>query len=182
LASPYELMTYRDSLAGLADSVSDRELTRLNSNADDGYMAYSESTHRVLFHSNREGKYHIYQVTLPDNTSIQQWLTGSDTTADIVRVDALVGTDGEERCPSLHGDTLLFVSDRTGGNGGFDIYRSIWNGKEWQAPTNLGSKVNSSSDEYRPVQLAFEEGQGIIYSSNRPGGKGGYDLYLVKMP
>ena len=166
----------------ISDQVNDRELSSLNTSADEGYFAYSDSTRRILFHSNRDGKYHIYQATLPDSMTILQWLASNDSNIQVSRAEVLVGSDGEERCPSLHGDTLLFVSDRSGGQGGFDIYRSIWNGTTWSSPKNLGSKVNSSSNEYRPVILSFARGPGILFSSDRAGGLGGYDLYMVKAP
>jgi hypothetical protein len=165
-----------------AQGVVDSALTAFNTEADEGYLAYSDSVRAVLFHSNREGRYHIYQASIPDSVAVLDWLTSRLASAEVTRVDALMGTDGEERCPSLHGDTLLFVSDRSGGQGGLDIYRSVWDGKQWSKPINLGAAVNSISDEYRPVLLSFGEGPGILFSSDRSGGQGGFDLYLVKMP
>ncbi len=43
-------------------------------------------------------------------------------------------------------------------------------------------EINSGSDEYRPI--LFEEGVDfekymMVFSSNRDGGKGGFDLYFV---
>ena len=53
-------------------------------------------------------------------------------------------------------------------------------------PINLGPRINSSSDEYRPV-IGFSESYTnyyLIFSSNRSGGKGGFDLYFtgIKFP
>jgi len=49
---------------------------------------------------------------------------------------------------SADGKTLYFVSDRAGGYGGYDIYRSVMNDNgEWGTPINLGPSINSSGNE-----------------------------------
>ena len=48
----------------------------------------------------------------------------------------------------------------------------------WQKPRNLGSRFNTAHNEFRPVESAG----GFIFSSDRPGGKGGYDLYRARAP
>lgn len=57
-----------------------------------------------------------------------------------------------------------------------------WNATSgWTSITNLGSKINSSEDEYRPMVLDVDGNSNfkrvIFFSSNRDGGLGGYDLY-----
>ncbi len=51
---------------------------------------------------------------------------------------------------SKDGQTLYFSSDRTGGYGGYDIWKSVRSGGVWQAPVNLGPMVNTSSWEVEP--------------------------------
>jgi len=80
---------------------------------------------------------------------------------------------------------IVFTSDREGGFGGFDLWYSVYNGQEWSAPVNLGEDINTEYDEYRPVVVAAGEGfinDLMIFSSNRPGGKGGFDLYYAGIP
>jgi hypothetical protein len=46
------------------------------------------------------------------------------------------------------------------------------------------AEVNSEYDEYRPIthyEYGFDNNL-MIFSSNRPGGKGGFDLYYVGIP
>ncbi len=50
---------------------------------------------------------------------------------------------------SFDGDLLLFTS-RKSGIGGFDIWYSERNGKEWGAPKNFGKPLNTTSDEGSP--------------------------------
>ena len=69
---------------------------------------------------------------------------------------------------------LYFVSDMPGGFGGTDIYTCRWNGSGYEAPKNLGPKVNSSGNELFPyVSL-----DGTLYfASNGWLGYGGLDVF-----
>ena len=76
---------------------------------------------------------------------------------------------------------MVFTSDRPGGFGGFDLYYSLFRNGKWNSPVNFGPKINTSSDEYRPL-LGFYSGFEniyLIFSSDRPGGLGGFDLYFT---
>lgn len=73
------------------------------------------------------------------------------------------------------GNTILyFVSNRPGGEGGFDIWYSIIRKGKASTPANLGAPVNSASDEITP----FYDNGTLYFSSNRKGGVGDYDIYL----
>lgn len=75
------------------------------------------------------------------------------------------------------GKSLLFVSDRSGGKGGMDIYRSdMQSDGSWSSPKNL-SWLNSSSDEINPVVL----GEEIYFSSTGWSGLGGFDIFRGKL-
>jgi outer membrane protein OmpA-like peptidoglycan-associated protein len=92
-------------------------------------------------------------------------------------IPGLVNTPWHERSPSLHpnGDILFFSSDRSLGVGGFDVYYSEWDGRQWGPAKNLGIGVNSLADE-----LFFRWGgddHTAYLSSNRPGSYGKFDLY-----
>lgn len=60
-----------------------------------------------------------------------------------------INTPYEEWDPyiALDESYLLFESDRPGGFGGVDIYISFKLNGKWQAPVNLGSRINSSRHE-----------------------------------
>ncbi len=136
-----------------------------------------------FFHSNRDGKYGIYQAIIPlDSMGIIGWLsTPKDSDVRVSRIPELT-SDGEERCPFIIGNDLYFVSNRSGGLGRFDIYKSAWTGTAWSTPENLGPAINSGSDEYRPLAFhLYPDVDALFFSSNRPGGKGGYDLYATSL-
>jgi hypothetical protein len=76
---------------------------------------------------------------------------------------------------------MVFASNRAGGFGGYDLYYSILKNGFWSSPVNLGPRINTSSDEYRPV-IGFNPdftNKFLMFSSDRPGGKGGFDLYFT---
>lgn len=72
---------------------------------------------------------------------------------------------------------LYFASDRPGGMGGMDIWYTLVHDGTASEPVNLGPQVNSAHDEYTPY---YDQPNGILYfSSDRPGGKGGFDIYCA---
>ncbi len=72
---------------------------------------------------------------------------------------------------------LFFVSDRTGGEGGMDIWQvEILENGQYGSPKNAGKGINSQEDEITPY---FEEAtQQLYFSSNWHYGLGGYDIFV----
>ena len=69
---------------------------------------------------------------------------------------------------------LYFVSDMPGGFGGTDIYVCKWNGSGYDAPKNLGSKVNSTGNELFP----YVSMDGTLYFASKGWlGYGGLDVF-----
>jgi hypothetical protein len=74
------------------------------------------------------------------------------------------------------GKTLYFASNRPGGLGGFDIYRTrILPSGEWGEAYNLGPDVNTAYDEDFPnISL---DGFTLYFSSKGHNSMGGYDIF-----
>ncbi|MFM7661802.1 MAG: OmpA family protein [Bacteroidota bacterium] len=69
---------------------------------------------------------------------------------------------------------MYFSSDKPGGIGGADIYKTSFRNGSWTEPVNLGSKVNTYRDELFP----FVSNNGALYfSSNGWPGNGGLDVF-----
>ena len=153
----------------------------LNSSADDGYPAFNQNRSAIFFTSNRGGTFDIFKATLPAiaPTDLQNQLVKQAEVAP-ERV-ATLSSSADDKCPFIRDNMLVFTSNRPGGFGGYDLYYSRWDGANWLAPVNFGPAINSASDEYRPILTGTSEytNQLMIFSSNRPGGKGGFDLYRV---
>ena len=78
---------------------------------------------------------------------------------------------------SEDGNTLYFVSDKPGGYGGTDIYRSQRQNGAWSEPFNLGPTINSSDNEVFP----FFDGIALYFASRGHGGLGGLDIYKATL-
>ncbi|EDM38285.1 possible outer membrane protein [Pedobacter sp. BAL39] len=77
---------------------------------------------------------------------------------------------------SPDGSTLFFVSNRPGGLGGYDIWKSTLN-KEgyWADPVNLGPEINTPYDEHTPYLHA--DGKTLYFSSDGWPGFGNKDIF-----
>jgi len=105
-----------------------------------------------------------------------------ETEVHDIRRDSVLSGNSDDKCPFIFENTLVFTSNREGGFGGFDLYYSKYREGQWSVPVNFGEEINSEYDEYRPI--LFDEGVDnnrnmMVFSSNRPGGLGGFDLYFV---
>ncbi len=77
-------------------------------------------------------------------------------------------------CLSEDGNTMYFASDRPGGKGGLDIYKSKKEGNDWGAPVNV-AEINTEYDDDAPF-LSFD-GKTIYFSSKGHDTMGGYDVF-----
>ena len=80
------------------------------------------------------------------------------------------------------GLTLYYSSTAPGGSGKWDIWvvtRATLS-SPWGQPVNLGPTLNSAADDIDPT-LSPDE-LSLYFSSNRPGGHGGYDLWVATRP
>jgi hypothetical protein len=82
--------------------------------------------------------------------------------------------------PSIRHDGLeiFFNSNRVGSIGVGDLWAATRESTHdaWSTPVNLGSTVNTSSQEQNAYLSS--DGKTLFFSSNRPGGFGGLDLYM----
>ncbi len=78
---------------------------------------------------------------------------------------------------NLFGDELYFSSNREGGFGGYDLYKSQFINGEWSEPENLGPVVNSSDDEIYP----YIHSSGRLYFSTdgHDNRTGGFDIFYT---
>ena len=103
-----------------------------------------------------------------------------------------INTAGNELFPAIRGDSVLyFSSDGLPGMGGLDIFYSVKNQNgEFQEPQNMMYPINSCWDD---IGIVFYDEEIIdpksnapylekgFFSSNRPGGKGGDDIYYFQL-
>jgi hypothetical protein len=76
---------------------------------------------------------------------------------------------------------LYFGSDRPGGLGGIDLWRSRWNGYSWEEPVNLGTPINTPHSENRP--FVSQDGQELWFDGpSRMGHPGPSVFRSVRQP
>jgi len=81
---------------------------------------------------------------------------------------------------SPDGKTLYFTSDRPGGRGGLDIYKSTQDSRgRWGDPVNLGPRVNTELDEDTP--FLTPDGRYLFFSSQGHNSIGGFDIFYVDL-
>ncbi len=82
-------------------------------------------------------------------------------------------------CLSPDGKTLYFSSDRAGGQGKLDLYRSdLQSDGTWGSPQNLGTGINTKEDEDCP--FVSYDGSLLFFSSKGHNTMGGYDIFMCK--
>jgi outer membrane protein OmpA-like peptidoglycan-associated protein/tetratricopeptide (TPR) repeat protein len=76
------------------------------------------------------------------------------------------------------GKTVYFASEGFNSMGGYDIfYAKKIKGGGWEKPVNMGAPINTPYDDF--FFAATANGKFAYISSNRAGGKGGFDIYKV---
>ncbi len=154
----------------------------VNTPANDAGSTISPDGRSLYFVSNRQGTLGGGDIWVSQRAHVK------DPWGPPQNLGPTVNSVSFEQTPTISPDgrTLFFTSDRPGGFGGFDLYASRRHNKRnhfaWQAPVNLGSRVNSSVQEFGPVFFE-DDATGAIslyFSSNRPG-LGGFDIYAAKL-
>ena len=150
-------------------------LEPVNSNDNEG-SACMDPNGNLLYFTRCEvekGKYGICQVWFTKRKG-QTW---EDPKLIPLAADSF--TVGQP-CLSADEQTLYFVSDMSGGQGGKDIWLTRWNKdkKSWGTPENLGGRINTEDDEMFP----FITSDGTLYFSSKGHlGMGGLDIFSSKM-
>ncbi len=90
-----------------------------------------------------------------------------------INMGDVINTETDELFPFIYQDSILYFASKGHlGLGALDIYRINLNNPN-DTPDNMGSPLNSKYDDFGLIQ----KGNVGYFSSNRPGGKGGDDIY-----
>jgi len=152
----------------------------VNSEWDDHAAILSKDQKTMYFTSNRPGS-----VDGREDIWISKRKTRNSPWGQPFRLGNGVNTPAMERVRSFADDgrILLFQSDREGGFGFTDIWavyrRHVNDDLDWSEPVNLGEMINTSSIELAANYLLADAGRvkKLFFSSTKPGGFGGPDIY-----
>ena len=131
---------------------------------------YFFKDHILLFSSKRDGGYGGYDLYITEFRD-NKWQIP-------VNLGPTINSSFDEVSPYLTkgGKELYYSSNQPEGFGGFDIFRATYDGQKFVS-TNLGLPINSPRDD---LQLYLtSDGTQAVFTSNRAGGEGGFDLYLA---
>jgi hypothetical protein len=151
----------------------------LNSDSTDAYLCFDINEDSAYFCSNRGGKYDIYVQKKPTaNLMLDAWMNQSFNVSNAI--DS-VNSPADDKCPFIYRNIMIFASNRDDGEGGYDLYYSVFRKGKWSSAVNLGPRVNTPADEFRPLIGYHSDftNKMIVFSSNREGGAGGFDLYFT---
>jgi len=134
------------------------------------------NTYRVSFYTALAGDPDPTNDTLKvtvNNHGQRGWLPA-------VNLGDSINTPYNDYAPALTGDGnhLYLASNRPGGYGGWDLWVADKFSGVWRSPVNLGSVINTSYEEQDP--FISPDGNTLIFSSQRPGGYGLFDLWMSK--
>ena len=134
-----------------------------------GHPSINETSDLLVFASDMpggNGKSDLYFCKLNENG-----LWGAP-----VSVGDSVNSRFKESFPFLHKNQLYFCSDREGGYGGTDIYRSIYYKNNWTKPILLPKPINSSANDFSIFLIdGIQEG---YISTNRGAYNNDHILYF----
>ncbi|MEM9050522.1 MAG: hypothetical protein AAGC47_00590, partial [Bacteroidota bacterium] len=141
---------------------------KYNGDSNTGHPTFSEDGTRMYFASDRPGGYGQLDIWYTD------WEDGEWTIP--VNAGPAVNSDKNELYPKISNDRLFFSSDRRDqGYGGLDLYYITLTGEN-QFAYNLRAPINSPYDDFA---VDFSDPKNGYFSSNRPTGFGGDDIYAM---
>lgn len=116
------------------------------------------------------------------------WVAGRATVSESfgppVHLGSTVNSGFVDGWPTVSSDglSLFFASDRRGGFGNFDLWMAgrASVSEPFGAAINLGPTVNSAFGDSTPA--ISTDGRILFFASNRPGGFGDSDIWMVTRP
>lgn len=115
--------------------------------------------------------------------SCDLWLTfvKGDKWQAAIHMPDNVNSKYKETQPSLSADgkTLYFASNRPGGYGDMDIWKTTFEKNMWTTPVNLGPTINTPFDDECP--FIHQDGVTLYFASDGWPGMGGRDLFMAKL-
>jgi outer membrane protein OmpA-like peptidoglycan-associated protein len=100
-----------------------------------------------------------------------------------IKLPDVINTNENEgaQCITQDGKTMFFTVCKTtlGTRGDCNIYVTRLKGRAWSTPEKLPTPVNTPFKETQP-SISYD-GRTLFFSSDRPGGKGGMDIWVTRM-
>jgi outer membrane protein OmpA-like peptidoglycan-associated protein len=135
--------------------------------SDNLHPYFDASCNTLVFASNRNGGCGEMDIWYSMRTA--------DGWSQAINPGLGVNSSANELCPTIHRGDIFYATNRVDSWGGYDIRRAL-GGNQWRTSVAEGAPINSAADEMGIAFLTNEKG---VLTSNRLGGKGGTDLFLL---
>jgi hypothetical protein len=151
-----------------------------NISGEYGPFAFSPSDRRVALTKNN---FHTQQRIMEDNLlnmslHLGKWDDRAGAFVDLYSFPYNEpGVSNGLASFSEDGKSLYFSSNRPGGYGGFDLYKTVFINGRWSTPVNLGPDVNTPGDEISPIL----RNQKLYFASDYHLGFGGFDVFEASL-
>lgn len=145
-------------------------VNELNSEADDFATTLVKNSRKMYFTSDISGKQQVFEVTRGKDSEL--------TIESRVRGDVNDAEQAGSVTLTPDGNYMIFAAfahDQSG-EGRTDLYSAKKVKGKWVDVINLGPSVNSRYWDSQPTLSS--DGQTLYFTSDRPGGKGGTDIYV----
>ncbi len=152
-------------------------LGKVNTEYHDGSLGFTSENSLLVYRN-------IMNVTRSGDIYVSQqgksgsWATPKPIAHKDKKISKKINSTYFESSASItsDGNYIYFVSERPGGSGQADIYYVKKSGKTYSEPENLGTTINSSSDE--KCVFIHPSGKALFFTSNgRDESLGTYDIY-----
>ncbi|MBN9297075.1 MAG: OmpA family protein [Filimonas sp.] len=135
-----------------------------------GHAALSKDGKVLYFTSDMPGGYGATDIWYCELQADSSWSVPRNC-------GPVINTSEQDDFPTINDDDGLYFSSKGHvGMGGLDIFYARGAKDTWQPPQNMKSPVNSEGDDFYFTRRDAITG---LLSSNRSGGKGSDDIYLV---
>lgn len=148
----------------------------INSDYEEKSAAFSRDQKTIYFSSNRPGGFGGIDIYKATKDSKGNW-------GNIKNLGPVINTEENDDAPFIDYDdkTLYFSSLEHKGMGGYDIFKSVLDGKDsWSEPENLGYPINTPDNDIFYVHT--KDGKRGYYSSVRQDALGYEDIYVITVP
>ena len=145
-------------------------IASLNDGSFTTQPALSPDGTRLVVASNREGGAGGMDLWVCDRRTDLVWSVP-------VQISDKINSEGDEITPFfVSSDSLVYASNGYGGKGGFDLFLVVLKDGAWQEP----EPITFLNSEFNESDLILLPSGSIIFSSDRPGGVGGLDLWITR--
>ncbi|HQQ96713.1 MAG TPA: hypothetical protein PLX35_05590, partial [Cyclobacteriaceae bacterium] len=147
----------------------------VNTQYRESSLTVSADGKKIIVASERPGGLGGSDLYLIERSQNGAWLPAKN-------LGSSINTEWDEDSPYLDNDgyALYFSSRGHDSMGGFDLFRSLLEKGAWTPALNLGAPINTPHhDSY---WVSTRDGKRAYFASERPGGFGKEDIYLIELP